>query len=181
MPIKFWLVFVLSVRRLTLFILLLTLSACNSNPLIVEISDCPAVGLVRYANSLTAFAPGVTPVAGEVSHKAVFSSLEVDCQDKGEGVRTFVDFTISAKAGPKLIAEQIDILYFVVVARDGDDLQSKRIYTTSVSLDSVDGRGEVRERLEFNIPTNRQADRYLYEVLIGFELSDAEARYNLES
>lgn len=157
------------------------LAGCNSNPLIVEITDCPAVGLVRYANSLTAFPPNVTPVAGQVSHKAILSDLDVDCQDRGEGIRTYVEFTITAEAGPRLEGSSVTLPYFVVIAREGDDLQSKKIYSTDVSISGSDGRGRHRERLEFIIPTNRLADRYVYEVLIGFELTDVEARYNLES
>lgn len=156
-------------------------AACNSNPLIVEITDCPAVGLVRYANSLTAFPPGATPVAGQVSHKATLSDLRVDCQDRGEGIRTYVDFTITAEGGPAFRGSNINVPYFLVVAREGDDLQSKRIYSVDIALDGPNSRSRVRERLEFVIPTNRLADDYVYEVLIGFELSDAEARYNLES
>lgn len=157
------------------------LAGCNTNPLIVEITDCPAVGFVRYANSLTAFPLGAVPQAGEVSHKAVLSNLEVDCKDRGEGIRTRVEFTITAEAGPKMEGGSVTLPYFVVVAREGDDLQSKRIYSTEVAISSRDGRGRRRESIEFTIPTNRLADDYAYEVLIGFELSDFEARYNLES
>lgn len=156
-------------------------ASCNTNPLIVSITDCPAVGFVRYANSLTAFSRGATPVASAVSHKATLSHLEVDCQDRGEGLRTRVDFTISAEAGPALAGSNVNVPYFVVVARNGDELQSKRIYSVDVSLNSLDGRARIRESVEFTIPTNSLADEYLYEILIGFELSDFEARYNLES
>lgn len=156
-------------------------AACNTNPLIVEITDCPAVGFVRYANSMTAFAPGATPVASQVSHKATLSSLDVDCQDKGEGIRTFVEFTITAEGGPALQGSNINVPYFLVVAREGDDLQSKSIYSVDIPLNGPNSRSRTRERVEFVIPTNRMADDYVYEVLIGFELSDDEARYNLES
>jgi len=168
-------------RALCLLIACSGLVGCNTNPLIVEISDCPAVGFVRYANALTAFPDGVTPVAGQVSHKALFSSLNVDCRDLGEGVRTYVDFVITAEAGPRMAGNTVDVAYFVVIAREGDDLQSKEIHPVTIPIQTTDGRGRVRERLEFTIPTDRLADRYKYEVLIGFELTDSQARYNLET
>ncbi|MEO0410842.1 MAG: hypothetical protein AAF221_03250 [Pseudomonadota bacterium] len=157
------------------------LAACNSNPLIVEITDCPAVGFVRYANSLTAFPDGAKATADNVTHRAVMSNLDVDCQDKGEGLRTRVDFTITAEPGPAGTARSLTLPYFVTVVREGDDLQAKSIYTSSIAMTGPDNRGRTRESVEFSIPTNDLADEYVYEVLIGFELTNTQARYNLES
>lgn len=160
---------------------LLLTTACNSNPLIVEITDCPAVGFVRYANALTSFPEGAVPTANNVAYRAVMSNLDVDCKDRGEGIRTQVAFTITAEPGPMAQQQDISMPYFVVIAREGDSLQAKTIYTASVSLSGQDGRGRSRETVEFTIPTNELADTYLYELLIGFELSNTQARYNLES
>ncbi|MEM7571231.1 MAG: hypothetical protein AAF337_15695 [Pseudomonadota bacterium] len=168
--------------RACLGLLALTLvGACNTNPLIVEITDCPAIGFVRYANSVTAFRDGAMATADNVTYRAVMSNLDVDCQDRGEGIRTRVDFTITAEPGPAGSPRQIALPYFLVIARAGDELLAKSIYMAQVSLTGPDDRGRTRESVNFTIPTNELADTNAYELLIGFELSNVEARYNLES
>ena len=88
------------------------LVACNNNPFIVEITDCPAVAFVKNANTVTKFADGSQRVQ-DVAYTVHLSDLSVDCRDEGEGVRTYISFQVNAERGPQGEAEAVDILSLI--------------------------------------------------------------------
>jgi len=169
---------VLRLKVMVLGVLAFVLASCNSNPFIVEISDCPAVAFVKYANTATTFADGTEKTIDDVSYRVHLADLQVNCEDEGEGVRTAISFTINGEKGPKAGADAIDVSYFVAVLREGDQLVGKRIYDTNIQFRGRD-QARVRERIMQVIPNDTFADQYDHEVLIGFQLSDADAAYNI--
>lgn len=169
---------VLRMKVLVLGVLAFVLASCNSNPFIIEVTDCPAVAFVKYANTVTTFADGSEKTVNDVAYRAHLADLNVQCQDEGEGVRTAISFTVNGEKGPKAGADAIDISYFVVVLREGDQLVGKRIYDTNLQFRGRD-QSSVRERVMQVIPNDTFADQYDHEVLIGFQLSDADAAYNI--
>lgn len=168
----------LRLKVLVLSALAFVLTSCNSNPFIVEITDCPAVAFVKYANTVTSFEEGSDKTVNDVTYKAHLSDLKVDCQEEGEGVHTYISFTINGEKGPKAGADAIDISYFVAVLREGDQLVGKRIFDSRIQFQGGQ-QGRVKERITQIIPNDTFADQYAHEVLIGFQLSDADAAYNI--
>lgn len=163
---------------MVLGVLAFVLASCNSNPFIVEISDCPAVAFVKYANTATTFQDGSEKTIDDVAYRVHLADLQVNCEDEGEGVQTAISFTINGEKGPKAGADAIDVSYFVVVLREGDQMVGKRIYDTNIQFRGRD-QARVRERVMQVIPNDTFADQYDHEVLIGFQLSDADAAYNI--
>ncbi|MFZ5608285.1 MAG: hypothetical protein ACOY99_01595 [Pseudomonadota bacterium] len=155
------------------------LAGCASNPFVVEVTDCPAVAFVRYANTVTRFAPTSEYRPQDVAYSAAFADLSVDCQDLGEGVTTAISFTVNAAKGPAATADAITLPYFVTVLRDGERIVGKRVFTSTITFPPGQTRAAVREVISQKIPTDSAADEYAHEVLIGFQLSEDEAAYNV--
>lgn len=153
------------------------LVACNNNPFVVEITDCPAVAFVKNANTVTKFADGSQRVQ-DVAYTVHLSDLSVDCRDEGEGVRTYISFQVNAEKGPQGQAEAVDISYFVTVLREGDQIIGKRIFDSRVNFGPLD-QGRTFERISQIIPNDVFADQYAHEVLIGIQLSEQDAAYNV--
>lgn len=158
---------------------LFALAACAKDPFVVRITDCPAVSFVSHANTLTRFAPGRYGDAAGVTVTASLAGLKVNCDDAGRGVVTDISFNIIAKQGPAGADSPVALPYFVAIARDGDRLASKDVFTATVALTGPDGRGAVTERVRHSIPSDDLAKQSPHEVLIGFALNEDEAAYNV--
>lgn len=154
------------------------LASCASNPFIVEITDCPAVAFVKYANTVTMFPDNSEMRVEDVAYTVHLSDLNVDCQDEGEGVTTHINFTINGERGPQGKADAIDVSYFVTVLREGDQMMGKRVFDSRIHFQGAD-RARTRERITQVLPNDTFADQYHHEVLIGFQLSENDAAYNL--
>lgn len=176
------------------------LAACQSNPLKITRSFCPAVALVKHANSGTWFTQPVAS-AQAIDLTAQIYDLESNCAEDGALLRTDVSAVISAQrreAGP---ARSIDVPYFVAISRDGDQLLSKQLkvaqltfaegqvatstaISVSTTLDSQIARDAAEplkpeEQSRGPIVVETVTPPTAFEVLLGFQLSYAQAHYNL--
>ncbi len=167
------------------------LAGCNTaNPLVVKRTSCPAVAVVKHAGSLSRFGSGGGFDAGNLQLNATLSGINSECTDKN-GARSVVGFDISARS---TAAGDIELPYFVAVVKDGTTLLSKQTYTAKVRMDSAGNRGQAHVTVTITTPAvplppkpkPSDFDEFApppkqlgYEVLIGFQLSEAEVVYNI--
>jgi hypothetical protein len=122
----------------------LALSACNSNPLLVKRSTCPAVAIPTYTGAYTRFDPPQSRNADAIELTAQLTDVTGSCIEGPEFLTTEVAFTVTAqrrKAGP---AKQVYLPIFVGLAQGGNVLVSKQL--TGVMLEFPEGqlRAEAR-------------------------------------
>lgn len=122
----------------------LLVAGCNTNPLRVTRSPCPAVAIPVHAGHLTRFDPPQSRNADAIDFTAQIVELDSRCIEGGEFLTKDVTFTVAAQrrtAGP---ARQVYLPMFVALAQGGNVLVSKQL--TGVTLDFPAGglRAEAR-------------------------------------
>lgn len=186
----------------------LLLSACNSNPLEVTRSLCPATAIPQHTGTMTLFSPAESRDADAVVMTASIFDLENHCVEGSPKVTSNLRFTIGAQR-PNAAAEQsVNVQYFVAVVKDGKEIISKQVYDTAlhfpagqVRAQSVEtvaaaidraqaiaaagpapGRDRKRRRDDDNVDDtffDAAPKASAFEVLVGFQLTDAQVHYNM--
>jgi hypothetical protein len=178
------------------------LSGCKSNnPLLITRTSCPAVAVVKYANNYAQFAPGSNYSAGGLELTAQMGDVRVACQDKGGAPVSTISFEVSAARATAAGASQATVPYFVTVIEEGTTILSKQIYGAPVPFADGSLRGTVRQSFSTTTPfvplppepskkKKREAFQEFaedsrpkaarYEILIGFQLTEAQAAYNVQ-
>ncbi|HXV73763.1 MAG TPA: hypothetical protein VD713_03440 [Sphingomonadales bacterium] len=165
-------------RFLALAAALAVLSSCGQKRGmgIVKIPNCPAVGIVGHAGSLTRFnGEGVT--SGDVAFDAAITDVDSTCVEGPAAIETTVSFSIIARKGPALQNPAQPVRYFVVVLRDDYQVTNKRSFTAELRFAPGQDKAALRETFVQRFDDITAAARYRYEVLIGFELSPEEIKF----
>lgn len=123
---------------------LLLLAGCNTNPLLVTRSQCPAVAVPFHVGSLTKFDPPQSRNADAIAMTAQITDLKGNCIEGPEFLTTEVSFTVTAQRRDKGPAKQVYLPIFVVLAQGGNVLVSKQL--TGVQLDFAAGSQRTETR-----------------------------------
>lgn len=183
--------------------LLAVLSACqSSNPLLITRTSCPAVAVVKYANSYTQFAPGANYRANGLELSAQLSDVQVACRESktGDAVST-VSFEVSAGRASATGGSQVTVPYFIAVIEDGTTILSKQVYSAPLQFADGSLHSQVRQSVSATtpfVPLPPEPDRKKkreqfqefaedsrpkaakYEILVGFQLTEEQAAYNVQ-
>ncbi len=183
-------------KQLIYLALPLYLAACSSgNPLEVRRTSCPALAVPKHTGTLTRFAgPGRFDVQ-DVQITASINQLSDVCVEDANAVHTSVSFNILATRPAKGPSAAVELPYFVTIVKDGETLIAKQIYSTSLTFAQDAISTSQRQVISTTTPTvplppkpkkSNEIDEFspppkpaVYEILIGFQLSDAEAVYNI--
>jgi hypothetical protein len=189
-------------RLAVISLAVLALGGCAStNPLLVTRTSCPAVAIVKYANALTSFRAGAGMDQSDVDFTAQISNVSVNCRN-GQGdtaAQTDVSFDIGVQRGNADAASQAMLPYFVSVIQDGTTILSKTTYLAQIDFASKSGRTSSRQTFKASTPgvplppvqKKKRGDSDVlldpdsaskaakYEILIGFQLTDDQALFNI--
>lgn len=153
--------------------------ACSQgNPLEVTVSNCPALAVLGDVGTVTRFVGGGRDVV-DVAYTATISSAVQNCNEHKNGVDTKIEFDIIATRGAALTGSEVSLQYFVAVMKDNSQLVTKKIYDVTLNFNASTGTAVSHQVIESNIPTLDQAKRYDYETLLGLQLTNDEAAYNV--
>jgi hypothetical protein len=182
-------------KYVSLLALPFALVACSSNPLEVRRTSCPALAVPKHTGTLTRFQEARGFSSGDVQLVATIAQLDSRCQEDASGAKTAVSFNIVATRPSKGPAEDVQVPYFVTVVKGGETLQAKQVYgaslrfadgATSASLSQVVTAATPKVPLPPRPKRNNEIDEFApppkpaeYEILVGFQLSDSEAVYNI--
>ncbi len=178
-------------------------SGCKSNnPLLITRTSCPAVAVVKYANNYTRFAPGANYSAAGLELSAQLGNVQVACTDsKGGAPVSTVSFDLSATRASATAAGQADIPYFVTIVENGTTILSKQVYAAPMQFAEGASRAMVRQSFSATTPfvplppelsakeKRKQFQQFAedsrpkaaqFEILIGFQLTEAQAAYNVQ-
>lgn len=164
-------------RNVFLAALLLTLAACNKNPLEVVVSRCLAVAVVGDVGTYTKFR-GDGQTTDDLEFTASISDMSSSCEEEDD-VRSEVTFTVAAQSGPAMRSASVTVPYFVIVLKDNSQIVSKKVFDVTLTFDQS-GKASSVQTIGQHIPTIEQARRYNYELLVGFQMEAQDVVYNIE-
>lgn len=129
------------VRVRAAFLLLLTLAACQQNPLKVTRSPCPAVAIPNHVGQVTRFNPPESRDADAIDFVAQIVDVETVCTPSDSLVTSEVRFAVTAvrraQAGGALPAREVDLPLFVSLVQGGNVLVAKE--ATAVRVRFAEG------------------------------------------
>lgn len=168
----------------------LAIAGCQTNPLEVTRTSCPAVAVVKHTGTLTRFNPGAEANADQIQLNASIGGLSRQCTERGGTVTTTLSYQITVTRPAKGPALSVAVPVFQVVMRDGSTLLAKDVSTVMLVFPEGVDRIQVSQSLQASTPPlppppkpdpdnpDAPPPRGTYEVLVGFQLTEAEAAYN---
>jgi len=113
---------------------LLALSGCDTNPLKVTRSLCPAVAIPQYTGDTTLFAPLNSRDASAIDVTATIINVRGTCTESPDTLSTLVNFDVVAQrrdAGP---ARTVVFQYFIAMVQGGNVIVSKQVSQVAVNF-----------------------------------------------
>jgi hypothetical protein len=180
----------------------LALAGCGSgNPLEVTRTSCPAVAVVKYANSYTQFAPGSNFSSRGIEMTAQMGDVSISCKESAGKISVSnISFEMSAARASATTASDVNVPYFVTIIQDGTTILSKQVYGAPLKFTEGALRTEVRQAFSASTPyvplpaapdrkKKKQFEEFAedsrpksakYEIMLGFQLTDEQATYNVQ-
>ena len=161
-----------SVPLLALFVL----SACSSD----KVNNCPSAVILADASEMTVFRAGAPEdLAGE-AYRVFLVSTSTDCSINKKTGETSSSLELSFRAtrAPSADAAHFTVPYFVAVTQ-ADRLIEKRIL--QVSFDFAPGAAVTTFSVspdDFDIHVENGHQPFEYELMAGFQMTQAQIDYN---
>lgn len=167
-----------ALRGLSLVVALsVFIAACAA----VQSTVCPRVAFLGQASTLTKLAPGGSSPA-DVVVEAVMSDIKLDCVFRGEqlvALETNFSFVVAARRGPAMRGDSVEVEYFIVITDRAGAVLNKRVFPLRLDFG---GREVLRIRettwQQYRLETGATGSSF--EIWAGFQLSDAELKFNRE-
>lgn len=162
---------------------LLTVAACSnfSPPSTQELAlACPHISIVRDLKTTTQFRSGTGRDASDVAARGEIVDYAGNCEYGKDGVTVNLDLLLAAEKGPAMTGNQVEFKYFVAVARPGEtEPAAKEVFNAPLVFPAGEARTASKEQLTPHIPLPADVNAKGWTVLIGFQLSNDELKYNL--
>lgn len=144
--------------------------------------DCPPITLVDDLRSLHQFTDQNAPRAENRLSSVQVTHVSSQCGTTADNIVVDLGIHFSGTLGPRAKAWRMDrpsfgYPYFVAVTTPDGQVMAKEIFGLSMTYDKTDGPVTRTETLRQIMPrTGEHGGRY--ELLIGFQLTEAELAYN---
>lgn len=179
------------------------LAACQSNPLEITRSYCPAVSILRYAETATLLKPGaVAGTADALDMTVQFSQAVGHCKPEKGKLIVPTSVRVTAVRRDATAERTVELPLFVAVTRNNEAVLSKQVIPVQLRFAAGSPRAEAsasstaivdeaaaRKAAAPLQATARDNDgrRIVearvtaapYEVVWGFQLNNADVAYNL--
>ena len=175
-------------RILALSTILLALGACQSNSSIGSAFDtrqnsgtCPPAGSIYNASRVVVF-DGETQLFPNVEYTGEIVDVRLYCRYAGTNpVRAEIEIDFAFGKGPAGDTNRRDYSYWVAVTRRSGKVLNKEYFTVQADFSDGPVTGKTEVLQEIIIPrADESVSAANFEVLIGFDLSEAQLEYNKE-
>lgn len=157
--------------------LALLISACTATTSAI----CPRIAVLDQASSLTKFAPGGGG-PNDVTVRAEMTGVEIDCLYRGDNsaeLESNLAMEITARRGPAMRGQTIEVQYFVAITDRSGNVLSKRVFP--LRLDFGSGTAlRLKEHTWQQYQLRSGGSGSSFEIWTGFQLSDDELKFNRE-
>lgn len=156
--------------------IVLALAGCTTTPSAI----CPRVGVLDQASTVTRFAPSsAAGTNNDVLFRADITKVDTDCKYSGTGnadLEANLRIYITAERGPALRGNVVNAEYFVVITDRGGIVLAKRTFPIKIDFGNLQAVNLAEGTWQY-FRLNRGGGAG-YEIWTGWQLSDAELRYN---
>lgn len=133
----------------------LLIAGCQTNPLLVTRSPCPAVAIPTYTGDVTLFTPGTQPDATNVDVTATITNVRDTCAETNAMLTTSVTYDVLARRNNAAGARTVSFPVFATIIQGGNLIVSKQV--GSVRVDFADGAARATGRGDARADVARSA------------------------
>jgi hypothetical protein len=134
-----------TLRRVAVLLLATAaLAGCETNPLKIKRSACPAVAVPTYAGDMTLFKQGTTPDAANIDVVATITNVRDVCTETDTLLTVDTSYDVVARRMATAGARTVVFPVFASVVQGGNLLVSKQTGTVSVTF--ADGQARATGR-----------------------------------
>jgi hypothetical protein len=159
-------------------------SSSDEAPALVASSaqECPRVAVVEDLNNSTKFQDG-NNTPSYIMASAQLSSIKSQCALHENNVILDMDIMLRGQLGPRGRVLPTDIAnitfpYFVAITTPQGEIIAKELFNVSVPFEPQINTTEVEDKLRQVIPLTGDFAAKQFEVLVGFQLTPDELKYN---
>lgn len=160
----------------------LTLAACGGDSYDPTLPQgCPEVSVLREASEVTQFRPGGGRDLTDVVARAVIADYSGECDYVDDPARVEMEMALAlvgergpAASGPTTVD------YFVSVIDPQGRILNKRVFSAELAFESGAARGGSIQQLRQVIPLPSLIEGEAYGVIVGFQLTPEQLRFNRE-
>lgn len=134
---------------------------------------CPEVGVLDDLSDVKFYDKGQKHRKDGLIAQARITDFQGGCHQKRQGVNVDFDMTIMAEKGPKMKKDVVKVEYFVAITNRQKEILKKENYTTEISFSKGVSRAGSVETLSQFIPLTKEEKADQYEILVGFQPSEA--------
>lgn len=164
------------IRYAALFVGLAALGGCAIEP----VPPCPEVRIDDATARLTQFKDGGTESITDVSYQAEIVSFDGTCRFNDDGVEVVMDIDMVISGGPAVEPGEVDLYYFVAIPRFYPQAVGKKVFSLSYRIPGGGARQDriTESNVRIFIPLEDKLTAAGYDIYLGFQLTDAQLRYN---
>lgn len=158
-------------------------SAKPEQKLVSVSADCPRVSALPELARVTQFADETKPVPSTILTETEITKIDSSCITSEDSINLDIVLNFTSKLGTAGLAQgasqsSYTHAYFVAVVHPDGSILAKDVFGLSPVFSS--GQKEVfsSERLQQTIPLSSKIPASQYQIMVGFQLSEAELAYN---
>jgi hypothetical protein len=161
-----------------------SLAASAGGPTVSGVTaDCPAVQALPEVSRITRFMDETKPVLADLVTTATLSSVSTSCVSSGNSVTVELSLSFDGTLGPagqkeNTVEATYSFPYFIAVVNPSGTIMSKDVFALGITYgkgQTAIGKPEVIRQI---IPVAAGTGANAYQIMVGFQLTDAELAYN---
>lgn len=144
---------------------------------------CPNVRILPGAETITVFLPGPGRDLVDVTFEGSIEPLKGECVYENDESLIVAELflQINAVKGPAASSNQVNLPFFIAIADQDRKILSKRVFESPIEIPESKRRGAVLEEMIQKIPILSGRDGRDYTIILGFQLSDDQLKYNRQN
>lgn len=152
------------------------LSGCQNTIL----PPCPSVRVDSTTSKLIKFRDGGAETPADVAYEAQIVGYGGQCENRDKGIDVTIDLDLDITAGPAADGKRAELYYFVAIPQHFPKPEGKQIFRMRPDVPKTPGsRERVREGgVRVFIPLPNDEPAAAYDIYVGFQLNDAQLRFN---
>jgi len=145
--------------------------------------QCPGVGMVEDARSITLFRDKTKTVYREKQAQGYVRDFDGGCEYSAQNVKIDMDIVLDVSLGLKARIKGNDkptivLPYFVAITSPEEEVLAKEVFAAAVKFNSNEKEKTQVERLREVIPLKDISLGPNYRVYVGFQLTEDQLIYN---
>ena len=151
--------------------------------LVEEVTTCPSVKIVDELANLTEFSGDGAQTQENLISTVYMNQIDSGCEFSQKNVTIDLKLEFAGNLGPKAKVKPSDkpffaYPFFIAVLNAQDEILAKEVFSASMSYSRAEQAHTYYESLRQIIPFDNEEAAKGYQVLVGFQLTQAQLAYN---